>query len=203
MTEATDLVAGAECRRISGGAIVLVVGPSGAGKDTLLRRARAHFGADERIVFPRRLITRGIDAYEDHDSITPEDLRARVASGDVALSWQAHGLDYAVPASVDAAIADGCIVVVNVSRRIIAAAISKYAQVVVVYVTAPPSVLAERLKGRGRETADDVAGRLERAEVGRQPDGPDVVVIDNSGDASVATRLLIDVIERLKPAVVN
>lgn len=202
MTEATDRVAGAGCHRISGGAIVLVVGPSGAGKDTLLRLAKAHFGSDERIVFPRRLITRGIDAHEDHDSITPDDLRARVASGGVALAWRAHGLDYAVPASVDAAIADGCIVVVNVSRRIIAEAMAKYARAVVVYVTAPASVLAERLKARGRETAADVAGRLDRADSGGRPDGPHVVVIDNSDDPTIATRRLIDLIEGLKSTVV-
>ena len=40
------------------GRIVLVVGPSGAGKDTLINLARAHFSDTDTVVFPRRLVTR-------------------------------------------------------------------------------------------------------------------------------------------------
>ncbi len=188
---------------ISGGAIVLVVGPSGAGKDTLIRRAQAHFAGNERIVFPRRLITRPIDTHEDHDTIDPASLKAKIDAGEVALSWHAHGLDYAVPETVDAAIAAGSVVVVNVSRKIIPAALGKYVHAVVVYVTAPAHVLAERLKARGRETADDVAGRLDRAEGGGRPEGPDVVTIENVGDPAIAARRLIDLVEGLKAAVVH
>lgn len=189
--------------RISSGAIVLVVGPSGAGKDTLIRRAQAHFADNERIVFPRRLITRPSDAHEDHDTIDPASLKAKIDAGDVALSWHAHGLDYAVPGTVDAAIAAGRVVIVNVSRKIIPAALSKYECAVVVHVTAPAHVLAERLKARGRETADDVAGRLDRAEGGGRPEGSNVVTIENVGDPAIAARRLIDLIEGLKAAVVH
>jgi len=42
---------------IGPGRLVVVAGPSGAGKDTLLRFARNHLGGDPNIVFPHRVVT--------------------------------------------------------------------------------------------------------------------------------------------------
>ena len=52
--------------------LVLVVGPSGAGKDTLINAAKAALAGDDRFVFPRRVVTRpAVTALEDHDTVTP------------------------------------------------------------------------------------------------------------------------------------
>jgi ribose 1,5-bisphosphokinase len=133
--------------------LVLVVGPSGAGKDTLLNAARDAFRDDSRIHFVRRVITRPADPDgENHEPVTAAEFAAR----DFALSWSAHGLLYGI-AAVDTA----PVVVANVSRVVIAAAAAQY-PVRVIEVTAPPEILAARLAARGRETADDVARRLGR-----------------------------------------
>ncbi len=144
--------------RAESGMLVLVVGPSGAGKDTLLGLARVALADDRRFRFVRRVITRSADAGgEDHLAVSPEAFR-RLA---FALSWHAHGLDYGIPADVADDIARGVVVVASVSRGVILAAAARF-PVRVIEVTAPPAVLAQRLASRGREPAANVAERLAR-----------------------------------------
>jgi ribose 1,5-bisphosphokinase len=138
--------------------LVLVVGPSGAGKDTLLAMARTALAHDPRVRFVRRVITRPAEAgAEDHEAISEAAFAARC----FALQWQAHGLHYGVPADIVEDLARGRIVVANVSRSVIVDAAERY-PTRVIEVTAPPNILAQRLFARGREAADDVAKRLSR-----------------------------------------
>ena len=52
------------------GVFVAVVGPSGAGKDTVIAYARDRFADDASVEFVRRVITRPSDAAsEDHDTL--------------------------------------------------------------------------------------------------------------------------------------
>ena len=103
------------------GRLVLVVGPSGAGKDSILRYAMACFAGDDRFVFPRRCITRFVDvAAEDHDLIDEQTFDVLAAQGAFALKWEAHGLKYGVRSDINKELAQGGVVSVNVSRTIIA-----------------------------------------------------------------------------------
>jgi ribose 1,5-bisphosphokinase len=166
--------------------LVVVVGPSGAGKDTLMERARAALGGDDRFRFVRREITRPADAGgEAHTEVTPAAFAARRATGGYALAWEAHGLGYGIPADVADDLAAGHVVVANISRASIAAAAEKF-PTLVLEITAPAEVLAARLAARGRETADDIAARLKR-EVAL-PEGVRVarVVNDRSAEEGVA-----------------
>jgi ribose 1,5-bisphosphokinase len=152
--------------------LVLVVGPSGAGKDSLLNAAREVFRDDARVHFVRRVITRPRDhGGEDHEPVTDAEFAAR----DFALSWTAHGLSYGIPAE---AMRVAPVVVANVSRGVIAET-AAHSAVHVIEVTAPPAVLAARLKARGRESADDVARRLSRS--ANIPDGVTVTTVYNDG----------------------
>jgi phosphonate metabolism protein PhnN/1,5-bisphosphokinase (PRPP-forming) len=159
--------------------LVLVVGPSGAGKDTLINAAKAALADDARFVFPRRVVTRpAMAALEDHDSVTPEEFALREANGAYALSWDAHGLRYGLPASIRDDIAQGRVVVMNSSRKMITAARHEFPGAVVLLVEARPEMRAQRLAGRGRETAAEIAARL-----ARDVDDalPNAIRIDNSG----------------------
>ena len=166
--------------------LVLVVGPSGAGKDTLINGAKAALAGDSRYVFPRRAVTRqAVATLEDHDSVTPEEFALRQANGAYALSWEAHGLGYGLPASIRDDIAAGRVVVMNGSRAMVGAARDAFPGMAVILVEATPDVRAERLAGRGRESAAEVAARLRR-EVPADIEG--AVHVDNSDavDAGIA-----------------
>jgi ribose 1,5-bisphosphokinase len=166
---------------IGPGRLVAVAGPSGAGKDTLLRFARNLFRGDPNIVFPHRVVTREPSAAEDHGALSEADFAAAVAAGGFAFWWYAHGLNYALGADVDDDIRAGKTVVCNVSRGVIAELRCRYADVRVVLVTAPAEVLAARLTARGRATDGPLATRLARSASAQSDLAPDVV-IDNVGD---------------------
>ncbi|MDI4667032.1 phosphonate metabolism protein/1,5-bisphosphokinase (PRPP-forming) PhnN [Xanthobacter autotrophicus] len=160
------------------GTLLLVVGPSGAGKDTLIDIARARFAQEARVLFARRLVTRPAGAGEAHGTLSEAEFEALRAQGRFPLFWRAHGLAYALGPEVAQAIAEGGVVVANGSRATLPEARARFARVRVVHVTAPVAVRAGRLAARGREDAADIEERLSRApEVDVAPD----LVIDNVG----------------------
>jgi phosphonate metabolism protein PhnN/1,5-bisphosphokinase (PRPP-forming) len=145
------------------GTLVLVAGPSGAGKDTLMRLAQGKLSDDPRFVFVRRVITRPKEAGgEDHEPASAEEFAKSAEDGAFALSWDAHGLRYGVPRAIEEDLAAGRLVVVNVSRAVIGKATSLYPNSCVIIVTAPMEMLAARLAARGREPASEHEVRLAR-----------------------------------------
>jgi phosphonate metabolism protein PhnN/1,5-bisphosphokinase (PRPP-forming) len=161
------------------GRLVLVVGPSGTGKDTLIGAAREALRGDARYVFPRRTITRAaMVELEDHDTADAAAFARLAAAGAFALTWQAHGLSYGLPAGIAGDIAAGRVVICNGSRTMVEAARQKFPGTQVVLIDATPEVRAARLMGRGRESAGEIAARLAR-EGTQAPAG--AVRIDNSG----------------------
>jgi len=178
------------------GMLILVVGPSGAGKDSLIAWCRARFAGDTAVVFPRRVITRSVtDGSEEHDTASDRDYEDRIAAGAFALHWRAHGLGYGIPASIAGDLEAGRNVVVNVSRAVLDEARRRFPPVTIVLVTVPPGLLADRLRHRRRETADDIAGRLARS-TAYDVAGPDVVALDNSGSIEVAGAALAAIVAR-------
>ena len=98
--------------------LVAVVGPSGAGKDTLLAGARMRIGPDARFRFVRRSITRPASAGgEDHEPMDRDAFLRRRDAGGFALWWDAHGLLYGIVRDIEADLAAGRCVVANLSRR--------------------------------------------------------------------------------------
>jgi ribose 1,5-bisphosphokinase len=162
------------------GRLILVVGPSGAGKDTLLGRARSACANDGNLVFQRRVVTREASSFEDNEQMSPETFREARMRGDFAVDWEAHGHCYALPRAIDDEIGAGRTVVANVSRAIVDGMRRAYAYVTVVAVTAPPEVLAERLAARARGSDGKLADRLART-VGPGEAAPDVTIC-NVGD---------------------
>jgi ribose 1,5-bisphosphokinase len=192
MKQAPDSVAD-QTAAIGPGRLVLVVGPSGAGKDTLLRFAKAACVDNGNIVFPRRVITREASASEDNEEVSDGTFQAALARNEFAMHWQAHGHCYALPRAIDDDIRAGRTVVANVSRTVIPAMRRGYAETVVVAVTAPPNVLAERLAMRGRSSDGRIEQRLLRT-VEDAAAAPDVTIV-NTGNAEYHGRQLVRIIK--------
>jgi phosphonate metabolism protein PhnN/1,5-bisphosphokinase (PRPP-forming) len=163
------------------GTLVLVVGPSGVGKDSIIAGAASRLRADPSFVFARRSITRPLAARgEAHVALSSAAFAAARARGAFLLHWQAHGLDYGIPAALAAERSAGRIVVANVSRTVIDAARAFLPPVRIVQILAPREVLATRLASRGRESAADIGRRLERAAAELEP-AADVTTLVNDG----------------------
>lgn len=177
--------------KIGPGRMVLVVGPSGAGKDTLMAALKDRLESNNSVVFARRAVTRDADASsEDHDTLSRSDFETLVSTGNVALSWEAHGLGYVVPQSYDRAIRAGKMVIANGSRKVLKEASNKYETAIVLLITAPIEILAERLAARGRETREDIEARLKRADLEPQ-NVPNLIRIENTGTIETAVSAMM------------
>lgn len=167
------------------GGLFAVVGPSGAGKDTLLAGALA---ARPDLACVRRVITRPeMAGGENFEGVDDNEFARRLAAGDFALHWQAHGLRYGIPAAALAPRAVGRDVVFNGSRAALPEARRRFPEMAVILVTAPVAVIAARLAARGRESEADIAERLFRAGFDL-PEGisPRVVMNDGTPEAGIA-----------------
>lgn len=171
--------------------ICAIVGPSGAGKDTLIAGAKA---AMPELHVVRRVITRPTEAGgEDFEGVSQGEFDARKKAGDFALSWEAHGLSYGIPVTQTT----GPAVIFNGSRAILEQAKRVFPDLRVILVTAPSAVLAERLAARGRETASDIEKRLQRAQFSL-PEGIDATVVCNDGTEAEGIQRLISALQPVR-----
>jgi ribose 1,5-bisphosphokinase len=193
MTETLTTSTADQTAAIGPGRLVLVVGPSGAGKDTLIGLAKAACADDRNIVFPRRMITREASASEENEEVSIGTFQEALTRGEYAMHWEAHGHCYALSLAIDDEIRAGRTIVANVSRTVIGAMRRAYADVVVVSITAPPNVLAERIAMRARGSDGKLESRLGRV-VEDASAAPDVTIV-NISSAEYHARQLVRVIK--------
>jgi ribose 1,5-bisphosphokinase len=181
--------------KIGPGKLVLVVGPSGAGKDTLLGLVRAACADDGNIVFPRRVVTREASSSEDNEQMSPDAFQHALEQGKFAMNWEAHGHCYALPRAIDDDIRAGRTVVVNVSRTVVGETRRGYADVAVVSITAPSDVLAARLAMRARSSDGKIEQRLAR--IVDDAAAPDITIV-NVSSADFHARQLVRAIKGVR-----
>ena len=177
-------------------ALYLSMGPSGAGKDTLLLGAREALAGDGRVHFIRRRLTRAADKITDiEESVTHDEFAAAEAAGEHAFSWAAHDTRYAIPhAALNAALAKGGRCLLNVSRTIVDAALAygeqRGVEVYCLYITCSEATLRQRLLSRGREDAAAVDSRLARSRSVR-PFGDHVLTITNEASVEQGVKAVV------------
>lgn len=160
------------------GQVFAVVGPSGAGKDTVMRAIHERRA---QLRLARRVITRPSgDGSELHQFVTETDFARLCQTNAFALHWEAHGLRYGIPASVKAQVKAGEIVMFNGSRAMLEDAKRVFPGLHVLHITASDEVLRQRLIVRGRESETQIISRLARVRA-PLPEGLNLSTIDNSG----------------------
>jgi ribose 1,5-bisphosphokinase len=185
------------------GALVYVMGPSGAGKDSVLDRARAMLAADLPVVFAHRYITRPADTGgENHVALSRAEFALRRTHGLFAFHWQAHGNDYGIGHEIHAWRRAGLTVVVSGSREHFRTMDGVDKDTVPVLITAPAGRLKERLLKRGREDAATAAERLRRG-LADDLDVAGAVTIVNDGALDEAAQAFVRLLATLRhsPAV--
>lgn len=178
------------------GTLVLVVGPSGAGKDSIINGARLMLQEDPHFVFPRRIITRAVDETEDHAEVSVDDFQNMKRNGAFLFDWNAHGLSYGIPSGVADELAFGKAVIVNVSRSIAEIARLRFDTVVTLEIDAPEKIRVGRLTRRGRETAPEKAQRIKRKVEGFSLRVSDVRIV-NDGPLSEAIGQFVHTLRKL------
>src|ERR1044072_8121905 len=136
------------------GLFIYVMGPSGAGKDSLLSFARKHL-MGEPILFAHRYITRPSGNGEEHVALSIEEFAERSVLGVFALEWSSHSLRYGIGIELDAWLARGCTVVVNGSRQHVPHALARYPHAEILHVDDAPHILEARLGAGGRDSAGE------------------------------------------------
>lgn len=145
------------------GRLFYVMGPSGAGKDTLMNYARDRLSAAP-VVFAHRYITRPVELQgENHIHLSEAEFANRLARGCFKFDWSSHGWRYALGKELNLWLAMGLNVVMNGSRGYFEQACSLHPELVPVLITASEETLRQRLIQRGRESASEIEERIQRA----------------------------------------
>lgn len=172
--------------------LVLVLGPSGVGKDTILNWLRSNWLAGQAVHWVRRTITRPSQAdAEAHEGVDAASFASIQAQGGFALHWSANGLQYGIRHDEMLPLQQGAWVILNGSREHLPVCAARYPGLTVVHISADPAVVRQRLKARGRESDDEIEARIQRQVPLRVPTGcQGIEILNNSSIAQAGSDLL-------------
>lgn len=177
--------------------LIYMMGPSGAGKDSVLACWIDRLGPGAGVQVAQRVITRPAQPTgEQHEPVKPDAWEALRREGQLALHWQANGLGYGVRHAALAPLARGQWVVVNGSRAHWPEVLALAPHARAVLITASRATRQQRLLARARESAHEIEARLQRAERFEADAGAGLravdLVVHNEGSLDDAVRRLDD-----------
>ena len=181
-------------QKVFSGYIILVVGNSGSGKDSIMKGVKEKFPSELKSLYlAQRFITRTSSDTEDNIAVTSEEFKKMSFQGRFAFEWHIYGLDYGVPIEINDWLKDGHIVLVNVSRTIVKKARDIYQNILIVFIDVPFNITLKRLKERARESGEELEERIQRARKNQTFPDADFIV-NNSGDLEEAINKFLNYI---------
>jgi ribose 1,5-bisphosphokinase len=163
--------------------LIYVVGPSGAGKDSVLEWLRQRIPASQGVHFAQRCINRPVqavsqphesgtthgsqgahEAREAHEAVDTAGFLALLQQQAFAMHWTANCHHYGIRHAQLQGPPGTRWVLVNGSRGHLPQALHFHPDLHVLHITAPAHILAQRLQARGRESAAQIEARLQRAQ---------------------------------------
>lgn len=170
--------------------IILIVGPSGAGKDTLLRYANITF--KDKLNFVKRYITRQADLNESNYFIDEDAFKVLEDNNYFASHWSAHGNFYGIPKKF---IVNG-MNIISISRSRIKDFESQYGDVYTINITISKEQLKQRLLSRARESEEEIEKRLSRNY--EKIEAKNLIEFDNSGSLEESKNKFIKLLEGIE-----
>ncbi len=172
------------------GRLIYLMGPSGSGKDTILRGLRDLLGDDCHLM--HRVVTRPESQDDEAETIVCEqqfELMRR--EGRFAMHWRANGLSYGVPSDLSYHLSAGRDVLLNGSREYLPQARLQFRDLLPVLLRVEAVLLRQRLLSRNRESQEQIVARMQRNGHHAKLDHvDDVFVVDNSDSPELAIHAL-------------
>lgn len=170
--------------------IVLIVGPSGVGKDTLIKGAKKQL--KNEIKFVRRYITRKPDKSEKNYFLDDYAFEILKHNSFFASTWSAHENYYGIAKN---SIKNG-LNIISISRSKIKDFEKQYDDVYTINITVPKDELRNRLLFRKRESLEEIEKRLNRSY--EKIDARNLIEFDNSDEIEVSTKKFVELLKKIK-----
>lgn len=168
--------------------IVLIVGASGVGKDTLLRGIKEKVDAN----FLKRYITREPDSNESNYYLDKNAFLTLKEKNYFISTWEAHENCYAIAKEH---IKNG-VNIISISRGAIKDFEKIFDEVATINITIPKELLRQRLLKRGRESKEQIEKRIQRSYP--QIECKNLIEFDNSDTLEKSIEKFINLIQSIK-----
>lgn len=168
--------------------IILIVGASGVGKDSLMKKTQEVFSECN---FVRRYITRQPDEHENNYFISEHKFHKLQSEDFFICTWAAHGNYYGIAKEE----IKGGVNFISISRKAIKDFEKVYKRVVTIHVRVSRYELENRLRARGRESEGEIQKRLARSY--KNIESKELFEFDNSATIHKSEEQFIELLEKI------